>query len=119
VQTVERFHPPSPFKFLSMEGMVACLDEIEAGVEGEYFSTNRRGTKSERWAGEAIQRHANTLLNDAQTTEVINQWLRSGLLSESTYYSPKQRRNRGCVRVDLSKRDELVNQTGGGFPGPD
>jgi hypothetical protein len=113
VQTVERWYPPSPFEALSMDGMVAALDEIEAGEDGEYF-TARRGGKTTRWAGEVLQRHAQQPMSDAQAQGILRRWLESGLLINTTYKSVAQRKVRERVAVDQALKADLTRQTSGG-----
>jgi hypothetical protein len=112
VQTVERWYPPSPFEALSMRGMVSCLDEIEAGEEGDYFTASKRGKSNERWVGNVLQRHCHEPLDDRRAQAIVNQWLQNGLLIEGSYKN-REYKMVACVRVDPSKRSELEGQAGG------
>jgi hypothetical protein len=112
VQTVERWYPPSPFEALSMRGMVSCLDEIEAGEDGDYFTASKRGKSNERWVGNVLQRHCHEPLDDRRAQSIVNQWLQNGLLVEGSYKN-REYKMVACVRVDPSKRSELAGQAGG------
>lgn len=116
VQTVERWHPPSPWEALTMAEVLLILDAIEAGENGEYFTVTRRGKDADRWAGNIVYKHASQPLSDYQVVKVLNDWLQSKLLVETTYHSPKQRKVRACVRVDPTLRAKMtVTQATQGF----
>jgi hypothetical protein len=110
VQTVERWQPPSPWEGLTAVAMVAVLEQLAQGVDGEFYAPSRRGKDNERWAGNVVLEHAGTTTSEDQARYIIGQWLKSGLLVEGKYHSQKQRRDRVCVRPDPAMLTELKAQ---------
>jgi hypothetical protein len=84
-------------------GCNLALDAIATGPEpGALFSAHRRGKYTERWAGHVLMQRLD--LNPAQAAEVIGAWLKSGLLVETDFHDPVQRKTRLGVRVIDAKR---------------
>lgn len=108
VQTVERWYPRSPWADFPMNDVVACLTAIDAGSEGEFYTATRQGKVANRWAGDVVHQHIKREIDDQQAQGIINQWLQSGLLVVTDYYSTgKQYKTRKGVRVDRAKLSEM------------
>ncbi len=86
----------------------AALDAIAAGPPGGGLYTAYRKGGAARWAGRVlVTRFA---LTEAQAKEVIAAWLRSGLLVETEYHDPNQRRARaGLVVNDAQRPTDTAN----------
>ncbi len=103
VAAVARFRPATVWARLSPEDCNQALDLIAAGPEaGLLYAAHRRGLGAARWAGRVlIERFA---LTEAQAAQVIGTWLEHGLLYETEYRDPAQRKQRQGVRVLDAKR---------------
>lgn len=103
VVAVAPWTPPSPFAGLSAADANRALDVIAAGpAPGLLYTAHRRGAEnSDRWAGRVLEGFG---LAEGVAGRVIAQWLKSGLLRETAYRDPAQRRERrGLIVVDAKR----------------
>jgi hypothetical protein len=102
VQTVEPWIPPSTWKGLSNPLLNLILDRIAAGMpNGERYSAAGAAGKRAVWQVFAELVPDRT---DKQAREIVNAWLKSGLLYEEEYKSRGQRRPRLGLKVCDAKR---------------
>lgn len=106
VAAVALWSPPSVWEGLSMADAVAVLTEIDNGPgEGEFYAAGPKVQHGPRWAGNVLTRR--TGMAEERAAPILNEWLHAGALVQTTYHSPSQRRERGCVRVDQAKLAEM------------
>lgn len=112
VQAVQPWRPPSAFAGLSAADANRALDAIAAGPgEGLLFTAHRRGPDvSDRWAGRVLERCG---LAEGPAAQVIAAWLKSGLLVETDYRDPAQRRKRRGLKVVDAKRPTMADRGAG------
>jgi hypothetical protein len=78
------------------------MDLIAEGPEpGVLYTSSRRGGGA-RWAGKVLFQSLG--VNDKQATQMINSWLKSGLLQETQYHHPTTRKEVSGVRVNDTRR---------------
>lgn len=97
--------PPSLFRDISAIDCNRVLDVIAAGPEaGVLFAPQRRGkgAASHRWVGRALVEECG--LTEDHAARIIKTWLGTGLLVETTYEDPGQRKPRKGVAVVEAKR---------------
>jgi len=95
--------PQSVWARLSDADCNAALDRIATGPgRGTLYAPHRRGLGAERWAGRVLIDQFG--LTEQQAAEVIDTWLRTGLLFEAEYRDEAQRKTRRGVRVVDAKR---------------
>lgn len=95
--------PPSLFRDLSATDCNRALNLIAAGPEpGVLYTGTRRGRGTDRWAGQVLMDKFG--LPEGQATGIIRTWVRTGLLVETEYHDPQQRRMRKGMHVVDSKR---------------
>ena len=104
VQVIEPWTAPSVFGDLSEGDLNATLDLIDAG-----FSNGQRHTRTKagpgggrRWVGHVLTEKLSR--SEEQAKSILKAWFASGLLKESTYDDPEQRRPMTGVFVDASRR---------------
>jgi hypothetical protein len=109
VQAVQPWQPPSPFADLPAAEANRALDLIAAGPEpGLLYTAHYRGAEnSRRWAGRVLVERCG--LAEGAAGRVIALWLRSGLLEETEYRDPTQRKPRRGVRVVDAKRPTMID----------
>lgn len=109
IQALTAWTPPSPWEGLSAEQSVNVLEIISGGTkEGEFYTKDRRGRMSDRWAGNVVLQCGDaTILTTDKAKIIINQWLKNGVLVETTYHSPSRREVMPCVQVDPDKFNEI------------
>ena len=93
--------PPSPFEGLSWADVIAVLEAIHSGVDGERYT---KAKQTERWAGRLLTDRGRS---PDQAASVLDQWLHEGVVTEDDYESPKQRRTRKGLFVNPSKLAEM------------
>lgn len=100
------WQPPSPFTDLTAADANRALDLIAAGPgEGLLYTAHRRGPEvSERWAGRVLERFG---LDEGTAARVLAQWLRNGVLEETDFRDPQQRRARRGLKVNDAKRPTM------------
>jgi hypothetical protein len=102
VAAIAAWVPPNPFKDLSPADCNKALDAIAEGIEGHAYTRHRTGGASARWAGAVLERLFG--LESAEAARILNIWLKNGLLIETEYRHPGQRRPRLGLKVVDSKR---------------
>jgi hypothetical protein len=103
VQAIEVWAPPSVWKMSDAE-CNATLDVIAAGPGSGVRYTSIRGGRGpqNRWAGRVLMR--NYGLNETQANKMLVTWLNTGLLEESSYMDPEQRKMRQGLIVNDDRR---------------
>lgn len=105
VQALEPWEPPKPFDGLTNEDCNRALDIIHAGPGGgARYTASRSGPNAARWAGHVLTQKFD--LTPAMATIVIKTWLSNGVLIETEYDDPEQRKKRRGLVVDHSKRPD-------------
>jgi hypothetical protein len=105
VGAFEPWTPPGTFEGVSVNVLNTLLDVIARGVldddghpTGALFSPSKRSDK--RWAGIVIAQHL--ACSDERAGKVLSDWLKNGVLVETTYNDHKQ--DRKGLKVDETKR---------------
>lgn len=102
VAAIAAWKPPSPFRDLTTADCNRALDAIGAGHEGHAFTPHRAGRGGARWAGTVLVRQFD--MEPDEAARILAIWLRSGLLEETEYRHPTQRKLRLGLRVVDEKR---------------
>jgi hypothetical protein len=80
-----------------------ALDAIAAGPQpGLLFTATRRGQSSARWCGNILVDMFD--VTEKQAAKMIGQWLKSGLLIETTFRHPKHHKDVPGVGVNNARR---------------
>lgn len=78
------------------------LNETEAGLEnGQRYSAASAAEKRAAWL--AVQKHCDDK-TEKQCREIINAWLKNGVLFAQDYDDPVERKKRSGLRLNPSKR---------------
>ena len=102
VQTVEPWMPPELWADISTVTLNAALTEIDAGLpNGQRYSD--AGAARDRAAWAVVQKHCPNK-SDAQCREIIQTWVKNGVLYKDVYDDPVERKTRKGLRLDTSKR---------------
>jgi hypothetical protein len=102
VQTVELWKPPKLWEDLAAATLNAALTEIDAGMpNGQRFSS--AGPARDRAAWRVVQKHCQDR-TEAQCREIVRIWLKNGVLYETNYDDPIERKERKGLCLDTSKR---------------
>ena len=105
VQTVERWRPAKVFEDFPKSKIAAIFDQLRAGPgDGEFYSPFTNA--NERWAGWQIVQLADK--TRAEAKHVLKAWLRTGVLIEDEYLSPKGRKDKWRVVVNETKAREIL-----------
>ena len=116
VAAVAAWKPPSPWRGLEAADINRALDLIAAGTgDGLAFSAHRGGRArsnpgEQRWVGRVLIDAFDR--DEADAVRIIAAWLKSGLLTETPFRDPTQRKQRMGIRVDDSKRPSFTPHTG-------
>jgi hypothetical protein len=103
VQVVEPWTPPDVFDGISVDDANRVLDAIDHGAgHGALYSARRGGAGKARWAGNVLVEMLD--LNETQAAQVIDTWVKNGVLVETQYRDEAQRKDRTGVRVCHEKR---------------
>lgn len=106
VQAVDRWQPPGPWDGLPMSLVIRIMDQINRGPsEGEKYTYLRRSTDLSRWAGSVVIEMAGK--TDRQAQQIIEAWIKNGLLVKSSYRSEAQRKDRSCLNVNELKLAQM------------
>ena len=101
------WQPPSPFADLTRPPTPTARSTLIAAGPGEglLYTAHRRGPEvSERWAGRVLERFG---LDEGMAARVLAQWLRNGVLEETDFRDPQQRRARRGLKVNDAKRPTM------------
>jgi hypothetical protein len=102
VQTIEPWSPPDTWADLSTASLNAALTEIDDGMSnGQRFSD--ASAAQDRAAWKVVQRHCPGK-TEGQCREIVKTWLKTGVLYREEYDDPIDRKPRGGLRVNASKR---------------
>ncbi len=103
VGAVTPWRPRNPFHGLSIAECNGALDLIAQGpYPGGRYTASRHPTAAERWAGQVL-----AVCFDAtpeRAAAIIAAWMKNGVLKESDYPDPAQRKTRRGLTVDDSRR---------------
>lgn len=102
VAAAEPWEPPSAQAQVSTVDLNRALDAIDKGPEdGVLYTASTRGG-SDRWAGKPLMDLCG--MTEKQARSQVAVWVRNGLLRETMFTHPKQRKEKAGVRVDFTKR---------------
>lgn len=79
-----------------------ALDAIDKGPEDQILYTASTRGGGSRWAGRPLMELCG--MTEKQARVQVAVWVRNGLLRETTFRHPTQRRDMPGVRVDFTKR---------------
>ena len=106
VAAIVSWEPPSVFGDLTVIQCNEGLDRIAAGPrDGVRYTSSRRGDGA-RWAGKVLVDLFG--VTDVVAARMIGVWIKSGVLRETPYRDPEQRRDRLGLVVDDLKRPGTV-----------
>ena len=100
--------PPNPFRDLSPADCNRALDGIAEGHDGHALTRHRTGRAGARWAGTVLERLFGFEPDEA--ARVLAIWLKNGLLIETEYRHPDQRKARMGLKVVDAKRPTAAKQ---------
>ncbi len=102
VQTVEPWSPPDVWANLSTVTLNDALTEIDAGLpNGQRFSS--ASAAKDRAAWRIVLKHCPDK-SETQCRQIINTWVRTGLLNNQNYDDPIDRKEAKGLYVDNAKR---------------
>ena len=104
VVAIAAWTPPSPFRDLTAADCNRALDAIAEGQDGHAFTQHRAGRGGARWAGTVLVSDFD--MEPDEAARILAVWLRSGLLEETEYRHPTQRKLRMGLRVVDEKRPQ-------------
>jgi hypothetical protein len=92
IGVLERWTPQSAMFGVSWDDLEQVLDEIDAGVDGEYYSKTPQATM---YVGKLLITHFGW--DDKKTSAQVKEWLETGLLVVDSYKSPADYRKHNRV----------------------
>jgi hypothetical protein len=102
VQTVVPWDPPKLWDGLASATLNAALTDIDNGMSnGQRYSA--AGPARDRAAWRVVQKHCPDR-TEAQCREIINTWVKNGVLYDADYEDPVDRKSRKGLRLDPTKR---------------
>jgi hypothetical protein len=102
VHSVEPWTPPEIMEGVDATQINHILDVIDAGLsDGQRYSEAPRAENRAAWKVVSEEMPGKT---EAQAREIINTWMRNGLLERKTYEDPVQRRKVKGLYVNAAKR---------------
>jgi hypothetical protein len=102
VQTVEPWQPPNTWEGLSSETLKAVLTEIDVGLpNGQRYSNAPKAGNRAAWP--VVQKHCSDR-TEGQCREIINTWVKNGVLYQEDYADPIARKSRIGLRLHPAKR---------------
>lgn len=105
VAAAEPWEPPSTQAQVSVVDLNRALDAIDKGPEDQILYTASTRGGGSRWAGRPLMDLCGMTEKQARAQVAI--WVRNGLLRETTFRHPTQRRDMPGVRVDFTKRPSV------------
>ena len=107
VAAIEPWRPASPWAAHSPEQLNRVLDQLAEGpAPGFLYAPNRRGRVQSRWAGDVLVQRLG--VNEAQAADMVETWLKTGLLTLKNYRDNDQRRWRTGIAVNESRRPTMA-----------
>ena len=103
VQTVERWYPPETWENVTSAQLNAALTDIDTGLPNGQRYSGASAVKGERAAWLLIQIHAPDR-TEPQCREIIRTWIKNGVLTETEYDDPIERKPRKGLSVCNAKR---------------
>jgi hypothetical protein len=103
VQTVERWYPPETWENVTSAQLNAALTDIDTGLPNGQRYSGASAAKGERAAWLLIQTHAPDR-TEPQCREIIRTWIKNGVLTETEYDDPIERKPRKGLSVCNAKR---------------
>jgi RecA-family ATPase len=102
VQTVEPWLPPDAWANLSTVALNAALTEIDAALpNGQRFSS--ASAAKDRAAWRVVQKHCPDK-SETQCRQIVNTWVKTGLLRNEDYDDPIERKTAKGLSVDNTNR---------------
>jgi hypothetical protein len=102
VQTVEPWTPPQTWAGLSTVTLNAALTEIDAGMaNGQRYSNASKATERAAWR--VVHKHCQGK-TEPQCREIIQTWVKNGVLYCEDYDDPVERKPRNGLRLNAAKR---------------
>ena len=102
VQTVNLWKPPDTWANLPTAALNEALTEIDAGMEnGQRFSS--ASAAKDRAAWPIVQKRCPDK-TEPQCREIVNTWVKTGLLHNEDYDDPVDRKKAKGLYVDNTKR---------------
>jgi hypothetical protein len=106
VQTVEWWTPPEAFAGMTDDMIIGILDEIAGGMaDGSLYSSAPAAKDTAAWR--VVSRHLPDK-TEGQCREVINTWVKSGVLVVADYKNPATRKDAKGLMVDDAKRPNVI-----------
>jgi hypothetical protein len=103
VTALESWRPPSVFQDVTSAQVNAVLDIIDQDFEpGILYAGTRRGPANRRWAGLVLTKRLD--VTEGQAKQMIETWMKSGLLFEVEFVDPNHRKKATGVKVNHTKR---------------
>jgi hypothetical protein len=103
VGVLARWKPLPPIFGVSWPQVEDVLDAIDAGVDGEYYTSV---SGAGRWAGELIKQHLGK--TDAEAKSLLTEWLSGGVLRKGKYKS-NERHHQSAQKLEVvvKGKDEM------------
>jgi hypothetical protein len=102
VQTVEPWSPPDTWANLSSSALNEALTEIDGGLpSGQRFSS--ASAAKDRAAWRIVKKHCPDK-TELQCRQIVNTWVKTGLLRNEDYDDPVDRKTVKGLYVDSTKR---------------
>jgi AAA domain-containing protein len=102
VGVVEPWTPATIWQQTPTTDINAALDLIQIGPGGGRKYTPTRQGGSSRWCGNVLIKHLGVI--EPVAKQMVNTWLRNGLLIVTEYHDPDKREMKPCVEVNDAKR---------------
>jgi len=110
VQTVEPWNPPQTWDRVDGVYIDSILTKIDHGLEdGTLYTHSPRATERAAWR--VVCEHGPGGKSEAQARDIINTWVRTGLLVEVKYDNKVTRKPAMGLRVDREKWEEIRRDT--------
>lgn len=106
--------PPDAFDGISSHSLKKMAERINRGLEGddgeptgERYTLRKGGHSNRRWAGQVLVEGLG--IDAFRATKILRAWQANGLLDESPYDDPVQRKSRNGVIIDMEKVNQIGN----------
>jgi hypothetical protein len=102
IQVVEPWMPPELWANVDSYTLNRVLDAIDKGLpDGNFYTVSTKQTDRDAW--QVVQQFAPDK-SEGQCRQIINTWVRNGVLVKFTYDHPQRRKEATGLRVNSSKR---------------